>query len=276
MKIIIKTAKIAAVVLAALAALFLFIIAPGKGKDTSRFTGYSYAHRGYFNTTETPENSLPSFEAAIEKGFGIELDVQLSRDGVPMVFHDATLERMCGVEGNIWDYTAAQLQEMSLMGTEHTIPTLKQALDLIDGRTPLLVEYKMDRVDTAVCAESEKLLAEYDGEYCIQAFDPRVLIWYRQNEPEVVRGQLAREFWDDEKYAGQPLYLALSYLVGNVATRPDFISYSFEGADNLSINLCRLMGADIACWTLRTPQDYETVKGNFDMYIFDSFDISQY
>ena len=266
MNILKNTAKILLVLLMVLTGVFLFVIAPGKGKDTSRFTGIYYAHRGYFdNRNGIPENSLPAFERAIEKGFGVELDIQLSQDGVPMIFHDATLERMCGVEGNIWDYTAQQLQEMKLLGTDHTIPTLEQALTLIDGRAVLLVEYKMDRVDTAVCEESEKLLGQYTGEYCIQSFDSRVLMWYKSNVPDVVRGQLSDEFWNDEKYNGKPLYLALSYLVGNVVTRPDFISYGFESQDNLALNLCRFMGADAACWTLRSPADYETVKGNFDM-----------
>ncbi|MBQ8604176.1 MAG: glycerophosphodiester phosphodiesterase [Oscillospiraceae bacterium] len=270
-----KTVKRIIIFIMLLIIIFLFLIAPGRGKDTSRFTGWNYAHRGYFdNENGIPENSLLSFEKAVEKGFGIELDVQLSSDGVAMVFHDADLERVCGVKGKIWEYTADELQSMRLFGTEHTIPTLAQALELIDGRVPLLVEYKMDRVDTAVCAVGQALLDEYRGAYCVQSFDPRALIWYRQNAPQTVRGQLAQEFWKEEKYAGKPLYTALSFMVGNVATRPDFISYKFTDSSNIALKLCRLMGADAACWTLRSPQDYEQVQGNFNMYIFDSFDIS--
>ncbi len=277
MKTIRKPAKILIISLVIILLLLLFIISPHifSGADTSRLMGVRFAHRGYFdNDNGIPENSLLSFEKAIEKGYGIELDVQLSSDGVAMVFHDADLERVCGVKGKIWEYTADQLREMQLMGSEHTIPTLAQALEFIDGRAPLLVEYKMDRVDTAVCAAGEELLAEYDGVYCMQSFDPRALLWYRQNAPQVARGQLAEEFWKKEKYAGSPLYTALSFMVGNVVARPDFISYNYKDRDNIALKLCRLMGADTACWTLRSPQDYEAVKGQFDMYIFDSFDIS--
>ena len=262
-----------------LAVLFAVLVSPRmfSKPDMSALTGISYAHRGYFdNTSNAPENSLPAFEKAIEKGFGIELDVQLSSDGVAMVFHDADLERMCGVEGKIWEYTCAELQQMKLMGTDCTIPTLQEAMDLIDGRTPVLVEYKMDRVDTAVCEKGNEILHNYDGAYCIQAFDPRAVLWYKKNAPEVVRGQLCQEYWKDEKYNGKALYLALTYLVSNVATKPDFISYKYTDADNIALNLSRRLGAKTACWTLRSPEDLALVDGEFDMYIFDSFDISQY
>ncbi len=272
-----KASKILAVTITVILLLLIFIVSPRifSGADTSRFAGVRFAHRGYFdNENGIPENSLLSFEKAIEKGFGIELDVQLSSDGVAMVFHDADLERVCGVNGKIWEYTADQLQEMKLMGTEHTIPTLVQAWEVIDGKAPVLVEYKMDRVDTAVCAAGQALLDNYDGDYCIQSFDPRALLWYRQNASHIARGQIAEEFWRVEKYKGDPLYTALSFMVGNVIARPDFISYNFECADNIALKLCRLLGAETACWTLRSTQDYRTVKNEFDMYIFDSFDIS--
>ncbi len=273
-----KIAKILVSVLLVICIVFGFLIAPRMTNkpDTDVFNGVMFAHRGYFdNETDAPENSLPSFEKAIEKGFGIELDVQLSSDGVAMVFHDADLMRMCGVEGKIWEYTAEELSKMKLLGTECTIPTLQEAMDLIDGRTPVLVEYKMDRVDTAVCVKGNEILQNYEGDYLIQAFDPRAVMWYKKNAPQVVRGQLCQEYWKDAKYEGKALYLALTYLVSNVATRPDFISYKHTDKDNIALNICRLMGADTACWTLRNAEEYATVKGEFDMYIFDSFDISE-
>lgn len=275
-----KFLKIITVAIFVIIALCLFLIAPRmfSKPDMSAFEGAYIAHRGYFdNENGIPENSLPSFEAAIEKGLAIELDIQLSSDGVAMVFHDADLERVCGVKGNIWDYTAAELKEMKLLGTEETIPTFEETLALIDGRVPLLVEYKMDRVDTAVCAAGQALLDNYSGEYMIQCFDPRALLWYTKNAPQVARGQLAKEYWHEEEYKGKPLYVVLGYLLTNVATRPDFVSYSFEHQDNIALRAYRLMGGKTACWTLRLPQDYEAVKNSgFDMYIFDSFDILQY
>lgn len=260
-----------------LTGLFLFLIAPRMTAkpDMSAFKGVKFAHRGYFdNLNNIPENSLESFEKAIENGYGIELDVQLSSDGVAMVFHDADLERMTGNTGKVWEYTAEELGKMKLLGTDRTIPTLAQAMELISGRTPVIVEHKMDRVDTAVCKKSYEILADYTGDWCMKSFDPRAVMWYRQNAPQVIRGQLAQEYWKVEKYKGSPLYTALSFLVSNVVTRPDFISYKYTDSDNISLKLCDIMGADIACWTLRSEQDYSQVKGKFDMNIFDSFDIN--
>lgn len=274
-----KAFKIIVIILVVICLLLTFLVAPRMfGKpDMSAFMGTSIAHRGYFdNEAGVPENSLACFQAAIEKGFVIELDIQLSSDGVAMVFHDADLERMCGVQGKIWEYTAAQLKEMKLLGTEETIPTFEETLALVNGQVPLLVEYKMDKADTAVCAAGQALLDKYNGDYAIQCFDPRALLWYKKNAPQVARGQLAEDFWENETYKGQPLYLALTYMLTNVATRPDFISYRAIHKDNLSLNICRILGAKTACYTLKSEEELANVNGEFDMYIFDSFDISQY
>lgn len=273
-----KTGKKLLLILAVVFGVYLFLISPRmfSKPDMSAFENVAFAHRGFFdNGNGIPENSLPSFENAIVHNVGIELDIQLSSDGVPMVFHDADLERMCGVKGKVWEYTAAELQTMSLSGTEHTIPTLAQTLAVIDGRVPIIVEHKMDRIDTAVCEKSYALLKDYTGAWCMKSFDPRAVMWYKSNAPQVIRGQLAQEYWKEEKFAGSPLYTALSFLVSNVITRPDFISYKYTDADNISLNLCRLMGAKTACWTLKSADDYNSVKSKFDMYIFDSFDITQ-
>ena len=273
-----KPGKKLLLTLAVVFGVYLFLISPRmfSKPDMSAFENVAFAHRGFFdNGNGIPENSLPSFENAIINNVGIELDIQLSSDGIPMVFHDADLERMCGVKGKVWEYTAAELQTMSLSGTEHTIPTLAQTLAVIDGRVPIIVEHKMDRIDTAVCEKSYALLKDYTGAWCMKSFDPRAVMWYKSNAPQVIRGQLAQEYWKEEKFAGSPLYTALSFLVSNVITRPDFISYKYTDADNISLNLCRLMGAKTACWTLKSSDDYNSAKSEFDMYIFDSFDITQ-
>ena len=145
-----KLGKVLLTLLIVLAVLFTVLIAPRTigAASLDHMEGYHYAHRGYHDgNVAVPENSLASFQAAIDAGYGIELDVQLSSDKIPMVFHDADLLRVCGVEGKIWDYTCAELQQMKLFDTEETIPTLQEALALIDGQVPILVEYKMEGSD---------------------------------------------------------------------------------------------------------------------------------
>ena len=273
-----KILKPIVIILLVLCVLFCFLVAPrGLGKtDMTKFHGV-YAHRGYFdNENGVPENSLAAFDAAMKKGFGIELDLQITKDGKVVVFHDADLERMCGVQGKVWEYTQEQLLKMKLLDTDYTIPSLEEVLALVDDKVPLLVEYKMDKVDTTVCQQGNAILQEYEGDYMVQAFDPRALLWYKKNAPEVTRGLLCQEYWNDESYAGKPLYLALTYMVENVAVRPDFISYKHTDKDNISLKVCRLLGADTACWTLRSDEDYLAVQDEFDIYIFDSFDIGKF
>ena len=120
--------------------VFVFIRPRGKAPQKKSFL-CDYAHRGLHND-EIPENSLAAFEAACEAGHGIELDIQLSKDGEVMVFHDYTLIRMTGKEGKVCDYTAAELKSTSLKGTDQTIPTFAEVLDLVNGRVPILVELK--------------------------------------------------------------------------------------------------------------------------------------
>ena len=109
------------IILVVLILLYLFLIAPRmfSKPDFTGLEGYHFAHRGFFdNEAGVPENSLSAFRAAIDSGYGIELDIQLSKDGVPMIFHDASLDRMCGVEGKIWDFTYEELRELSHMGAQ--------------------------------------------------------------------------------------------------------------------------------------------------------------
>jgi glycerophosphoryl diester phosphodiesterase len=272
-----KLRKFLLILLIVLAVLFLVLIAPRTIGSASleHMQGYHYTHRGYHDgNVNIPENSLSSFAAAIDAGYGIELDVQLSSDKVPMVIHDADLMRICGVQGKVWDYTCAELQQMKLFGTDETIPTLAETLALIDGQVPILLEYKMDKVDTDVCAYSHEILKDYDGPYAIQCFHPFALLWYEAKAPHVARGILARDFVAEKIADGKEpsiLDFALSHMLFNFAMEPDFISYNFEDADHPAMQCVQLLGGKTACWTLKSQENYESVKDPFDMYIFDSF-----
>lgn len=272
-----KLGKVLLTLLIVLAVLFTVLIAPRTigAASLDHMEGYHYAHRGYHDgNVAVPENSLASFQAAIDAGYGIELDVQLSSDKIPMVFHDADLLRVCGVEGKIWDYTCQELQAMQLFGTEETIPTLAQALELIGGQVPILVEYKMDKVDTDVCAYSHELLKNYDGPYAVQSFHPFALFWYRQNAKDVPRGILAKNFIRDKQEKGKDPSIVdflTTNLMLNVVGYPDFIAYDWQDADYFALKLCRLMGAPTSTWTLKDPAHYEQVQGQFDLYTFEGF-----
>ena len=235
------------------------------------FLGVFYAHRGLFdNASEAPENSLAAFRKAVEAGYGMELDVQLSKDNRLVVFHDATLKRMCGVEGNVWDYTLEELKQFKLLDSDERIPTLEEFLEVVDGKAPFILEYKLDRPQTLVCELADRLLQEYPGVYCIESFHPQALIWYRKHRPEVMRGQLCEEFFRNPAHRGKIHYWLISFLPFNFMTRPDFIAYNHAHAGNPARRLCKRMGGLSVAYTVRSLEEYEKAKTKFDLIIFDS------
>lgn len=253
--------------------VYLFMIAPRmiNKADRTPFYNVHYAHRGLFdNKSDAPENSLAAFQKAVDAGYGIELDVQLSKDDKLVVFHDATLKRMCGIDGKVWDYTLEELQQMKLADSNETIPTFEQFLKLVNGKVPFILEFKLDRAQTRVCELANKALKNYKGAYCIESFHPLALIWYRKNRPDVLRGQLCEEFFRNETYKGKFLYMILPYLPFNFLTRPDFIAYNHEHAHNISRRICRAMGALSVTYTIKNTEQYKRAKDKFDLFIFDS------
>lgn len=257
-----------------LAAVYLFMIAPRMiGKpDVSALRGVHYAHRGlHDNKSDAPENSMKAFQKAVDAGYGIELDVQLSKDQIPVVFHDETLNRMCGVDGKVWQYTLKELQKMKLADSDETIPTFEAVLKTVGGKVPLIVEYKLDVPSTKVCEIADPMLEKYQGTYCIESFHPFAVRWYKLHRPEVIRGQLSEDFMRIEKYKGKPLYWFLSNLMLNVLGRPDFIAYNHKDYKNISRRLCTKLGALPVAYTIKSQEQYENVKNEFDLFIFDSF-----
>ena len=262
------------ILLAALVLLYLFLIAPRvlSRPDTSALLGAHYAHRGlHDNASDAPENSMPAFQKAVEAGYGIELDVQLTRDRIPVVFHDETLDRVCGVSGNVRDYTLSELQAFTLCGSNERIPTFADVLRLVGGRVPLIVEIKIHENANTVCAAADALLRDYKGVYCIESFHPFAVRWYRKNRPEIIRGQLSSSFSKPGK--PEPFEQALvHYLLTNVLCRPDFIAYSHEHKYNLSRLLCKAVFRPLSvAWTIRSQEELDLSARDFDLFIFESF-----
>lgn len=266
--------QIALLVILILAALYMLAIMPRMIHKPKRkpHLGVLYAHRGlHDNATEAPENSMTAFRKAVEAGYGIELDVQLSKDDVPVVFHDFTLMRVCGQEGKVCDYTYEELEQFRLFDSEETIPRFEDFLKLVKGRVPLIVELKIEWQDASVCPIADALLRDYQGVYCIESFNPMGLLWYRQYHKDVMRGQLADGFIKSGELKGC-LYVILQNLLLNFLTKPDFIAYNHKYAGNLSRRICHGLYHNVAAaWTIRSEEELQKAKGKFDIFIFDSF-----
>ncbi len=264
-------------ILAGMPLLYMAAIMPRMRKkpDSSWFSEYHYAHRGlYDNKAGIPEDSLPAFERAAAAGYGIELDVQLTKDKVPVVFHDFTLNRICGISGKVSEYRYEELKNFRLCDTGASIPTLAEVLEQIDGRVPLIVELKIEWADPAVCKATDQLLTEYKGAYCIECFSPVGLLWYRAFRPEVIRGQLAMDF---RRHGGDGdqtvIHRALTYLLFNFLTKPDFIAYDYKAADNLSFRICRKLYKCLAvAFTVTSLEDMDGYADCYDSFIFEGFE----
>lgn len=219
-----------------------------------------------------PENSMRAFQRAVDAGYGIEMDVQMTKDHIPVVFHDFTLNRICGAEGKLCDYTWSELQRFTLCGSDQRIPKFEDVLKCVDGRVPLIVELKIEETDLSVCPAVDGLLSEYGGMYCIESFNPLGLLWYRRHRGGVVRGQLSEAFRGKKGDKGILLYLALRNLLFNWLTKPDFVAYNHKHQYVLSRRLCRGLYRNMAvAWTIRSQEQLEEAKKSFDLFIFDSF-----
>lgn len=238
----------------ALFLLLVFLVFPAfrRHPELKRMEGLRIAHRGLHDLTDgCPENSLAAFRLAAEEGFAIENDIHLSKDGEVVVFHDDDLKRMCGVDGKVEEKTLAELKELKLNGTDERIPTLKECLDAVDGRVPLLIEFKAfsSAGSRELCEKANGILSDYEGVYWVQSFYPMCMRWYKKNRPDVCRGQLASGFYH-EKF---PLPL-LGTLVFNCLVRPDFVSYDVLTPRNVFLNLCVGLGAQRVYWTIRSEE----------------------
>ena len=241
------------------------------GLDALR--GWSYAHRG-LHKPGVPENSMAAFRAALDKGYGIEFDVHLLKDGNLAIIHDSSLERTAGADVHIEELTTEELKQYPLEGTEEIIPTFRQLLDLYAGKAPLIVELKPEGGNhAALCQKAAQMLETYEGPYCIESFDPRCVKWFRENRPQVVRGQLAENFVKSDPKMPLWLRLALTHQLMIFGTVPGFAACKFADRKRLSPWLCRkLWKAQGVTWTLRTKEEYDIAVREGWLPIFEGFE----
>lgn len=224
-----------------------------------------FAHRGLFGNG-IKENTTEAFKLAVKQGYGIELDIRMSSDKIPVVIHDATLLRVFGINRRVDSMTSAEL-------AAENVPMLYDVLKIIGGKVPLIVEIKIDWSDTAICTAASGLLDNYNGAYCIESFNPLVLMWYKKNRRTVIRGQIATAFKRDGEKGNRLLYFALQHLLLNFMTAPDFIAYKHFYSSAFSLNLCRkLYRLPAGAWTIKNDEELLDCRNKkFNFFIFENF-----
>ena len=248
------------------AAGYILLLWPQRQEDQSVYTRALYAHRG-LHGQGCAENSLEAFARAVEQGYGIELDVRLSADGEVMVFHDDSLLRMCGVDALVIDRTKQELDELFLGNTNAHIPTFSQALALVDGRVPLLVELKYGKRSRELCEKTAALLAQYHGVYAIESFNPMIVRWFKKHTPQVFRGVLYNKMKIFRDVMPLPVRWLLGSMLLNGLCRPNFVAFNQQYVRELPLLIVRRIfrGCTIA-WTVEgdAPPDVDC-----DTYIFE-------
>lgn len=237
------------------------------------FRLFRYAHRG-LHGNGVPENSMSAFRLAKDSGYGIELDIHLLKDGDLAVIHDSVLLRTTGKPGIVEDLTGEELSSYQLEGTDESIPLFSQVLELYDGCAPLIVELKCVGNNYAqLCKTACKMLDDYNGLYCLESFDPRCVYWLRNNRPDLIRGQLAENYFKTPN-CKLPwiLKVVLSWQMLNFLTLPDFVAYRFRDRKHPSNwfarKLWKLHGVS---WTLQSPQEFEAAVDDGCLPIFEGF-----
>lgn len=226
------------------------------------------AHRGLF-AEGIPENSLASFKNAIKNKLPIELDVTCLADGLPVVFHDEKLARMTGKDGFISNCEYKDIQKLTLAGTKEKIPSLKEALDLIDGKVPILINVKNYGKIGVVEKAVWKVLQDYKGEYAVESFNPYTLEWFEKNAPKIKRGQLA-SFFKSREITGLKCFYLKRMLLNKKISKPNFIVYSNEDMPNKYVR--KYQGVlPILVFTIKNVEEEQRLKDYCDNIIFDSY-----
>ena len=228
-----------------------------------------YAHRG-LHGDGVPDNSLAAFGLAADAGYGIELDVQLSRDGEVMVFHDYTLSRMTGREAKLSELDAAELDSLRLCGSDEKIPRFSEVLSLVDGRVPILVELKGESLSSGLCGKVAPMLAAYSGPYIIESFNPLLLGKMAKLLPEAVRGILYTDVCKEKKKYS-PLNIVVSTMATNVIAKPDFIAYDKRYAGSFALKLASSYGVPRLMWTVTDLNSHTVAKSRGEGTIFEGF-----
>lgn len=223
------------------------------------------AHRGYHDQNKKVwENTLSAFSRAVEAGFAIECDIQLSSDSVPMVFHDHTLERLCGIAGDVREKSAAELGLLSVGGTGDKVPRLRQMLDLVKGQVPLVIELKgrTEEDDDGFAEAVLEVLEGYQGKVALMSFDHHLLFALKNAGSPFPVG-LTAEGNDPDKFFEHDEAMQAGL---------DFISYHWAHLPNSFVEAQRSRGIPVITWTVRDENARAHTYTHADQMTFEGFD----
>ncbi len=240
-------------------------------KDLTWIKTRYIAHRGLHTLDKSvPENSISAFEKAIAKNYGIEMDVNILKDGNVVVFHDKDLQRMCGIEKNLGDVTYEDIKGLKLLNTKERIPLLKDVLEIIDGRVPLLIELKPHGDKKKLFLAFLETIKDYQGVYAIHSFSPKIVYWFKKYRPDIIRGQITEFFRDNPDMNRVAKYLMKS-MSFNRFTKPDFINYGIKDLPNKYCDRLHKKKMAIIAYASQNQKEFAFAKKYYDNSVFEYF-----
>ncbi|SLN54235.1 cytoplasmic glycerophosphodiester phosphodiesterase [Roseovarius albus] len=240
------------------------------------------AHRALHDKAEgRPENSRAAIRAAMDAGYGIEIDLQLSNDGQAMVFHDYDLSRLTGLKGKVRDRSAEDLGQITLSGGNEGIPTLAEVLELVAGQVPLLIELKdqhgaMGETDGALEQAVARDLAGYEGPVAVMSFNPHSVAQLSDLSPDTARGLVTQAYsLKDEPLLSPKTRRRLRDIVDYDRCKASFISHRWSDLARPRVAELKAAGASVLCWTIRSPIEEAKAREVADNVTFEKY-LAQY
>jgi glycerophosphoryl diester phosphodiesterase len=239
-------------------------------------TARPVAHRGLHDAAAgVIENTASAFRAAIEGGFSIETDLQISADGEAMVYHDFALGRLTLGSRLLAAMTAAGLREVPFKDTPDRIMTLGELCDLVAGRVPLVVELKSRfDGDLRLATRAAEVLKNYAGPAAVMSFDPAPIAALREFAPGLPRGIVAERHYEDNEWREltKRQKCELTFLLHAPRTRPHFVAYQVNDLPSPGPWIARnVFGLPLLAWTVRTEQDRRRARTWANQMIFEGF-----
>ncbi len=229
------------------------------------------AHRGFFDDAN-PENSLGAFTRAIEHNYAIEMEVKLISDGTVVVFNDNELSRMTGQDGYLANLNTPDLPNYKLKGTEYSIPTLTEALALIDGKVPVILNIKKGAYYSgAIESKLVEILKDYKGNFAVMSLNPLTIEWFRKNAPNIARGLMSTK-WTREQPERPDTALVRFVTAHNLLrkrAKPDFLAYNITQLPNQQTK--KFKKIPIIGWVVNSQEQYLEKVKYVDNIIFENF-----
>ena len=240
-------------------------------KDLTWIKEKQIAHRGLHTLDKSiPENSESAIRLAMEKNYGIEFDINVLKDGTVVVFHDNNLKRLVGKDLYLSDLTYDEIKDYTIFDTKEKIPTLKSVLNMVDGKVPLLIELKPLGNNKLLCEKFVDTMTDYKGVYAIHSFNPYIVMWFKKNHPNIIRGQITEYFKNNRKMKRITKYLMRSMFF-NRFSKPDFVNYGIKDLPNKYCDHIYKKGQCVISYASRNQKEYDMVKKHYDNSVFEYF-----